>query len=352
MQGEKQLSLVEQFYSEEKVIRLTGAKGKLDWVKINTPEMQADGSVRMINDITATKADFVVSEQDYAGTMRQVMLENISQIASTLPPEVSLRVLTIAMEFSDLPNKAEIVEAFRKITGDRDPSKEPTPEEAAELEQQMAAQAEALQFQREQAMLALEEGRAKVRELNAKAAQLEAQAMGGDEGGMTPEIERAIAQIQSQAADQIDALSEQLRKAQSELANRTLQINRDADSKAEAARIDADAKIRVAEIQDKSNKVIEALERRIEDLGRKMQDEIAAAREEANKKVAEAVEKAKPAEPAPAPAAAPAETKPAQPITLNVAIDAKAGTVKKTMKFETDADGKIIGGTSVEEGEK
>jgi hypothetical protein len=214
----------------------------------------------------------------------------------------------------------------------------------------MAAQAEALQFQREQAMLALEEGRAKVRELNAKAAQLESQAMGGDEGGMTPEIERAIAQIQSQAADQIDALSEQLRRAQSELANRTLQINRDADSKAEAARIDADAKIRVAEIQDKSNKVIEALERRIEDLGRKMQDEIAAAREEANKKVAEAVEKAKPAEPTPA--AAPAETKPAQPITLNVAIDAKAGTVKKTMKFETDADGKIIGGTSVEEGEK
>ena len=348
VQGEKQLSLVEQFYTEEKVIRLTGAKGKLDWVKINTPEVQADGSVRFINDITATKADFVVSEQDFAGTMRQVMLENISQIASTLPPDVSLRVLTIAMEFSDLPNKAEIVEAFRKITGDRDPSKEPTPEEAAELEQQMAAQAEALQFQREQAMLALEEGRAKVRELNAKAAQLEAQAMGGDEGGMTPEIERAIAQIQSQAADQIDALSEQLRKAQSELANRTLQINRDADSKAEAARIDADAKIRVAEIQDKSNKVIEALEKRIEDLGRKMQDEIAAAREEANKKVAEAVEKAKPAEPAPAPAAAPAETKPAQPITLNVAIDAKAGTVKKTMKFETDAEGNIIGGTSTE----
>ena len=347
VQGEKQLSLVEQFYTEEKVIRLTGAKGKLDWVKINQPEVQADGSVRFINDITSSQGDFVVSEQDYAGTMRQVMLENISRIAGTLPPEVSLRVLTIAMEFSDLPNKNEIVEAFRKITGDRDPSKNPTPEEAAELEQQMAAQAEALQFQREQAMLALEEGRAKVRELNAKAAQLEAEAAGGgNEGGMNPEIERMIAQIQSQAADQIDALSEQLRKAQSELANRTLQINKEADSKAEAARIEADARIRVAEIQDKSNKVIEALERRIEDLGRKMQDEIAAARSEAEKKVADAVEKAKPAEPAPA--AAPAEAKPAQPITLNVAIDAKAGTVKKTMKFETDADGNIVGGTSTE----
>lgn len=347
-QGEKQLSLVEQFYSEEKVIRLTGARGQLDWVKVNQPEVQADGSVRYINDITASQADFVVSEQDYAGTLRQVMLQNISQIAGTLPPEVALRVLTIAMEFSDLPNKDEIVEAFRKITGDRDPNKEMTPEEADQMQQQMQAQSDALQFQREQAMLALEEGKAKVRELNARAAQLEAQAIGGDEGVMAPEVERAIAQIQSQAADQIDALSEQLRKAQSDLANRTMQISRDADTKVEAARIDADAKIRVAEIQDKSNKVIEALERRIEDLGRKMQDEIAAAREEADKKVAEATERAKPDEPAPV---APPATAP-QPITLNLAIDAKAGTVKKTTTIQTDKNGNVTGAVTIEDEEK
>src|SRR3546814_8255269 len=31
VQGEKQLSLTEQFYSQEKAIRLTGSKGALEW---------------------------------------------------------------------------------------------------------------------------------------------------------------------------------------------------------------------------------------------------------------------------------------------------------------------------------
>ncbi|MEG1456769.1 MAG: hypothetical protein RSC66_14490, partial [Comamonas sp.] len=65
IQGEKQLSLVEQWYTQEKVIRLTGHKGQLEWVKVNQPEMQPDGSVRYLNDITSSLADFIVSEQDY-----------------------------------------------------------------------------------------------------------------------------------------------------------------------------------------------------------------------------------------------------------------------------------------------
>ena len=67
--------------------------------------MQADGSTRYLNDITASAADFVVSEQDYNGTLRQVMFEQLSAMSQRLPLEVALRFLRIAMEFSDLPNK-------------------------------------------------------------------------------------------------------------------------------------------------------------------------------------------------------------------------------------------------------
>ena len=88
-QGEKQLSLVEQFYTESKMIRLTGSRGALEWIKVNQPEMQPDGSVRYINDITASMADFVVAEQDYAGTLRQVMFDGITAMAQRLPPEVA-----------------------------------------------------------------------------------------------------------------------------------------------------------------------------------------------------------------------------------------------------------------------
>ena len=274
IQGEKQLSLAEQFYTEEKVVRLTGAKGAIDWVKINHPELQPDGSVRFINDITANQADFVVSEADYAGTMRQVMFESLNQLAARLPPEVSLRLMTIAMDFSDLPNKDEVADQIRKLTGERDPNKPMTPEEAQQMQQQMQAQAEALEMQRQQAMLALEEQQAKIRELNAKAAKLEAEAqaaMAGSDGGHAAQqaqadVQSAIMQIRQQADQEIERLTEALRKAQSELANRTMQIRSDADAKLEAARIDADAKVRIAEIQAASNKKIEALQRRLDHL--------------------------------------------------------------------------------------
>ena len=149
-QGEKQLSMAEQFVSEKRAIRITEAHGKIDWMRINEPVLQADGTWRYLNDITASRADFVVSEQDYAGTLRQVMAESLNQLAQKLPPESALRVMTIGLQFSDLPNKDEIVAALRRETGDRDPEKPMTPED----EQADAARAEAAQMQRDQALLA------------------------------------------------------------------------------------------------------------------------------------------------------------------------------------------------------
>lgn len=267
VQGEKLLSMVEQFYTEEKAIRLTGSKGALDWVRINQPELQVDGSVRFINDITESSADFVVSEADYAGTMRQVMFDALNQLATRLPPEVALRLMTIAMDFSDLPNKDEVAEQIRKLTGERDPNKEPTPEEAAQMQQQAAAQQEAMQMQRQQAMQALEEQQAKIREINARAAKLESEAAAAGAGGAgAGAVQGELMQIRQQASQEIDRLTEQLRKAQADLANQTMKIRSDADTRVETARIDADAKQRVAEIQAASNREIAAMNARLDAL--------------------------------------------------------------------------------------
>lgn len=330
IQGEKQLSLVEQFYTEEKVIRLTGAKGAIEWVYVNKPEQQPDGSVRYVNDITSSMADFIVAEQDYAGTLRQVMFDSLNQMAMRLPPEVSLRILTIAMEFSDLPNKEEITDALRKMTGERDPNKEMSPEEQQQAQMQAEQQAEAMQIQRETAMNALEEQRAKVRQINAQAAKFESEAMSAGQG-VDPEMQSQLQQIQSQAADQIDALTQQLTKVQSELTNRTLQINKEADTKMELASIDRDTKLQVAEIQAVSDKKLTALEKRIEDLVRAVDETRSLAEKDAKE---DKTEKPEPAAPAPAPAA---------PITLNVSVDAKSGEVKKSIVVNRDKDGNITG---------
>jgi ribosome-associated translation inhibitor RaiA len=267
VQGEKQLALTEQFYTEEKVVRLTGAKGALEWVKVNQPEVQADGTVRFINDITASMADFMVADADYAGTLRQVMFESLNAMAMRLPPEVALRLMAMAMDYSDLPNKDEIAREIRQITGQPDPSVEPTPEEAQQLAQQQQMQVEALQMQREQAMLALEEARAKVRELNARAAKLEAEAGAGSPDG---QMQAAIDQVRAQAAQEIDRLSDALRKANAELAARTIQANKDADVAIERARIEAASRERVAEIQAGSDRAIDQLSRRLAELEQRM----------------------------------------------------------------------------------
>jgi len=261
VQGEKQLSLTEQFYTDEKVVRLTGARGAVEWVKINTPELQPDGSTRYLNDITATAADFVVAEQDYNGTMRQVMFEQLNQMASRLPPEIALRLLRMAIEFSDLPNKDEIADQIRQLTGEQDPNKEMTPEQAQQAQAQMQQQAEALEMQRQTAMLALEEQGAKVKLINAQAEKLMSEMQGAGQGD--PAMEAQVRQIQTQAAQQIEQLSADLRKAQTDLANRTMQINKDADIKIEVARIDAATKLQVAEIQSKNDTQITALEDRM-----------------------------------------------------------------------------------------
>jgi len=269
--GEKLLSLTEQFYSDEKVIRLTGNRpGKVEWLRINQPEVQPDGSVRYLNDITASQADFIVAEADYAGTLRQVMFDSLRDIAGRLPPELAVRFLRMAYEYSDLPNKDEITDEIRKITGEIDPNKEPTPEEAQAAQQQQQQQAEGMQIQREMAIEALNEQRAKVAKLNAEASKIMAEAQGGD--GMAPEMEQAIRQVQEEAATRLEAMSEQLRKVQMDATNKTMAINRDADVKIEAARIDAASRERVAEIQNAAAKQIDSLMARLDEMNKAMGD--------------------------------------------------------------------------------
>lgn len=125
--GEMELSNIEQFYTEEKVVRITGERG-VKFREINTP----DENGNILNDITAFQADFIVSEQDYRSSLRQAMFESLFDIVGRLAqmnPQVALNLLDLVIEMADLPNKDELVARIRKINGQDDPDKEETPEE-------------------------------------------------------------------------------------------------------------------------------------------------------------------------------------------------------------------------------
>lgn len=150
LSGQKQLSNAEKFYTLPKVIRLTEPKSPenensgLSWVTINEPEVQPDGSVRFLNDITATKADFIVDEQDFRASMRQsmfdsfmAMLEHIAPIA----PTIAVGMLDMLIDLNDFPGKEEMVARAKQLVAEA--RGEPTsPEEAEEMAAQRAEQAE------------------------------------------------------------------------------------------------------------------------------------------------------------------------------------------------------------------
>ena len=139
MQGEIQLSLLEQYLTNEKSFRITNERGSPDFVKVNNglPE----------NDITRTKADFIISEADWRATMRQAAAEQLMEMIGRMPPEIGMMLLDLAVESMDLPNREEIAKRIRAQTGMRDPDQtEMTPEE------QQQAQAAAEQAEAQKAM--------------------------------------------------------------------------------------------------------------------------------------------------------------------------------------------------------
>lgn len=156
--GEKLLANIEQFMTEEKAFRITNMRGKPEFVEVN------DGLPE--NDITRSKADFVISEGSWQASVRQAAAAELTETLSRFPPEVGIAILDLVVENMDLPNREEIVKRIRAVSGQKDPdATEPTPED---MQREQAMQA------RQQMASAMEE--ATLRKTMADAKKTEAQA--------------------------------------------------------------------------------------------------------------------------------------------------------------------------------
>lgn len=188
MQGELQLSLIEQFMTAQKEFRITNQRGSPEFRSVN------DGLPE--NDITRTKADFIVSESDWRATMRQAAAEQLMDMIAKLPPQIGIMLLDLAVENMDLPNRDEIAKRIRAQTGMQDPDEhEPTPEEMQQKEAAAAAQ----QMQMEAAMAQLAEQKAKAVKTAAEA----------DRAKFAAEREQALA-----VKDRVDATADAMVAAQ------------------------------------------------------------------------------------------------------------------------------------------
>ena len=168
LSGEIILSMIEQLYTEEKKIRITGGEsGKApEFLEINKYNPETD---EIIGDITASQADFVISEQDYSATIRQAMFESMTEIIKTMQPEAAIQILDLVFELSDLPGKEKFVDRLRALTGQRGTDVEPTPEEVAADQAKADAAARAAEAQNQILQTQLAAEQAKVRKLEQEA---------------------------------------------------------------------------------------------------------------------------------------------------------------------------------------
>jgi hypothetical protein len=168
--GKLRLSHIEQFWTQQKAIRITGEAQPIEWLEVNKTDPDTG---EVMNDLTAREADFYVGEQDYRESYIRAAMEQTFQLLgqiATFAPQVVLAVLDLAVDSAELPNKDEWVSRIRKLNGQRDPTKAPTPEEEAQA--QIDGEKKALQEQ-----LAVEMAQAQLAKEQANAAKLDVEAM-------------------------------------------------------------------------------------------------------------------------------------------------------------------------------
>lgn len=152
IEGEIVLSLCEQYISREMQFRVTSDiknPGEKDFIVLNnSPE----------TDITATQADFVISERDYRQTMRQALSEQLINVSAQITqatgnPGLAIAFVEMAIELQDLPNKERLLSKIREATGlppiDENDDAKKAREEAQTQEQakQQAKQEEMLELE-------------------------------------------------------------------------------------------------------------------------------------------------------------------------------------------------------------
>ena len=156
--GEKQLSLIEQYFTEQKQFRITNMRGTPEYITINDGEPE--------NDIVRTKADFIISDADWRASIRQAQTEELFALLQQLAPvapQVAMVMLDLVVEGMDIAQREEIVKRIRQVTGMKDPdAEELTPEEqqAEAAKQQAAAQQQELQMRAAMADISVKEAKA------------------------------------------------------------------------------------------------------------------------------------------------------------------------------------------------
>lgn len=197
--GQKQLSLIEQYMTLPKKIRVLGPDKDVQFITVNEPYIDpASGQVMFHNDVTKGQADFVVDQQDFRETVRMALSETLMETISKMPPELGLQLLDLAIELMDIPNKDEIVARIRAMNGQTPQPADPAQQAAQQQQQAMQDQLAQLEMQERQARIGKDSAAAEKLRAEARAKTIEGKTKALDTAGIV-----AAAQPLAPAADRL-----------------------------------------------------------------------------------------------------------------------------------------------------
>lgn len=149
MLGEKLMALIQDTWTDEKVLRVTDrVTGTEKFVAVNERYLEGT-SIKVRNDLTQARFDIVSTAVPMTDTMREKNMENIFAAINKAPEEAIGPLINLAMEISDLPNKDELLAQIRKATGVPEIDDSLTTDEK-ELQAKQEAEAQQVQQAKEQ----------------------------------------------------------------------------------------------------------------------------------------------------------------------------------------------------------
>ena len=148
MLGELIVSGIQDFWTEEKVLRVTDrVSGSERFVVLNQQMTGPDGKTMIKNNITQGRFDLVVVATAKSDTVREQNMNMIIEWVKKSPPEVIPHLMNLAFELSDMPNKDQLLAKIKPILGIDPTEEDMSPEEIKQKTIQMleAQQAKAQQ---------------------------------------------------------------------------------------------------------------------------------------------------------------------------------------------------------------
>lgn len=184
--------IVDDIGDKRKEIKIGVNKPRATKVIVLNDRRTVDGGrTQITNSVTRTKTRVVLSDIQNTPGYRQQMARSLMELAGQLPEQYTAALIDLIVEMGDFPNRDEVLKRIRQVSGMGVNPQDLSDEERAQMERKAQFQQQMEDMQFETMVLELEQLKAKVRDINAKAAVSESKA-----GAAPIDNEKTIAEIQ------------------------------------------------------------------------------------------------------------------------------------------------------------